>query len=514
MTEPVYPADKWDYSPSEDYPEYRCEEIAPERNEVYERLRDGFFRMGLDAAHFGTRDWNPLGDLIRPGQTVLVKPNLVMHENPAGGLFPLVTHPSLIRAVLDYVYLALQGTGRVIVGDAPVQSCDFDRLLRDGGYDRLTAFYRRLGKELKFYDFRNTIVERTADGVLIPKENRNGGFGCRVISLNENSCFAALPEDEQQKLRITNYPAEKLLSHHHGKVHEYLVTEALLQADVVINMPKPKAHRKAGVTGALKNMVGINASKEYLPHHRIGSAEEGGDEYLKKDPLKAAQTRLQERIDRANDSGDFKTVRKLQKESVLLYQLRKVTGSARSPEGCFSEGSWYGNRTIDKTIQDLQQIVFYADKEGVLRPGKAQRRMLVIADMVICGQKEGPLLPESWPLGGILMGEEPAATDRVILKLFGLPEERFPSVTEADKASATEIGKATDTAADIPSDGESSIAYHVPAAGISLVSNREEYCFASYEELPVAGQSNTLSSGWECVKDEFAQKHKSQSGEA
>ena len=42
-----------------------------------------------------------------------------------------------------------------------------------------------------------------------------------------------------------------------GTVQEYCISEACLEADVIINLPKPKTHRKAGFTGALKNMIGV-----------------------------------------------------------------------------------------------------------------------------------------------------------------------------------------------------------------------------------------------------------------
>ncbi|SFB14008.1 DUF362 domain-containing protein [Selenomonas ruminantium] len=48
-------------------------------------------------------------------------------------------------------------------------------------------------------------------------------------------------------------------------IHNYNVSEVVLEADVVISLPKPKTHRFGGVTAALKNMVGINANKECLP---------------------------------------------------------------------------------------------------------------------------------------------------------------------------------------------------------------------------------------------------------
>jgi hypothetical protein len=34
-----------------------------------------------------------------------------------------------------------------------------------------------------------------------------------------------------------------------------------------------------GMTCALKNLVGINANKNWLPHHTEGTPEQGGDQF-------------------------------------------------------------------------------------------------------------------------------------------------------------------------------------------------------------------------------------------
>jgi hypothetical protein len=69
------------------------------------------------------------GRVIPEGARVLIKPNFVLHENQGGfGLAPLVTHPALVRVVTEAALRA--GAGEVIVGDAPVQGCDFAQLLR------------------------------------------------------------------------------------------------------------------------------------------------------------------------------------------------------------------------------------------------------------------------------------------------------------------------------------------------------------------------------------------------
>ncbi|OUO79404.1 hypothetical protein B5F53_07930 [Blautia sp. An249] len=76
--------------------------------------------------HYGKSNWDPLGEIVHPGDTVLIKPNLVIHKNLSGGVNCLTTHPSIIRAVLDYVLIALKNKGCVILRDVPVQSCDFE----------------------------------------------------------------------------------------------------------------------------------------------------------------------------------------------------------------------------------------------------------------------------------------------------------------------------------------------------------------------------------------------------
>src|SRR5690606_33124450 len=67
------------------------------------------------------------GAAIPRGARVLVKPNWVLHENHGPwGVEPLITHPSLVRAVVDAALRT--DAARVVVGDAPVQGCDFDAL--------------------------------------------------------------------------------------------------------------------------------------------------------------------------------------------------------------------------------------------------------------------------------------------------------------------------------------------------------------------------------------------------
>ena len=74
--------------------------------------------------------------------------------------------------------------------------------------------------------------------------------------------------------------------------HRYLIAREIIEADLVINLPKLKSHKKSCVTGALKNLIGINGNKEFLPHHRKGGSESGGDCYEGGSSLKLAAENL------------------------------------------------------------------------------------------------------------------------------------------------------------------------------------------------------------------------------
>jgi len=108
--------------------------MGGERNISYALFRQVMCELEMDIDHFSSSDWNPLGETIRPGQKVLIKPNLVRHVHLGGGDYEaVVTHGSLVRCVLDYVALALKDQGEITVGDAPLQGADFCELVERTG---------------------------------------------------------------------------------------------------------------------------------------------------------------------------------------------------------------------------------------------------------------------------------------------------------------------------------------------------------------------------------------------
>ena len=233
--------------PDENYSELNIKyEKISKNNKVFKMIRESFYMLGLDKENYNTENWNPLGEkVIKPGDTVLIKPNMVLDKNQNGeGEECLYTNPSLVAAVINYVWIALNKKGKIIVADAPVQACNFKNLIKTSGYEKMINFFKDNGVNIELKDFRG-LITHFENGEMIQEIVEENGI---VVDLKEESEHAKLQNKDMNKLRITNYNPDELLTHHNEKKHEYFIAKDVLEADVIINMPKPKAHRKAGVT--------------------------------------------------------------------------------------------------------------------------------------------------------------------------------------------------------------------------------------------------------------------------
>lgn len=418
------------FRPSKAYPEYPFDksELSDKNNNTYDSVRKAIALLRLDEQNFNTEKWNPFKDLIKKGDTVLIKPNLVMdvNLNSDGGTDCMYTQPDVVAPVIDYCVIALKGTGKIIIGDAPMQECDFGHLVESSGYKDLIEYYKSKNIDIQIVDFRE-LKSKVENGVRISSiDNLKSG---KVINLGNDSDFYGIGEQKSSQFRITNYDPRIMQIHHTDKKHEYYVSDYVLMADVIINMPKPKSHRKAGVTISLKNMVGINVRKEYLPHHTKGSIQENGDEYLDKCYLHRIRSNLYDYKNILESKRQYFSARLLGKFILIITIVLKMFHINKV---MYSEGSWYGNNTISKTIADLNKILYYCDKTGVMQ-NKVQRKILIVADMIICGEKEGPVLPSKKEVGIIAIGDNPVAFDMVIATIMGFDYNKIPTIKNAQE---------------------------------------------------------------------------------
>lgn len=395
----------------------------------YERA-DGPVRLALRRlwSAWGRPPDNPFAEWVGPGGTVVIKPNWVMDYNPLGhSIESLVTHTSLIRHVLYGCAAAMQGTGTVIIGDCPLQGCDFAALLR---LNRMTDLSGRMerqfpGLKLEVQDWRVTMLPwrgRSAGCLVSPQMTREEGDLTRLpeydlVNVARNSFLEEIA-DYARDFRVTMYKPSLMLAHHQPGRHEYLVAKCARNADLLINLPKLKTHMKTGLTGALKNLVGINGLKEFLPHHLKGAYFDGGDCYCAGNVF----SRWAERwYDGWWEAYAGMSVPKRIACAVghrLLRAAALATGASR-----ISAGSWSGNETLWRTILDLNHLLYFGEK--------TPKQVITVVDGIVAGEGEGPLRSSPKAAGLLIAGENPACIDGVLARLMGYNLSRIPMVYHA-----------------------------------------------------------------------------------
>ena len=389
---------------------------------VVRAAEPGDYRQALDQlfARMDLPKVNPLGGILRRGQRVVIKPNLVFHRHYRGGsLDALITAPGLIRAVCDRVFEAVGREGEVTLGDAPLQSCDWDRLVAQTGLIDWPDEYARQGYWLTLADFRKFASTDLRGFKHSPVERPGDPAGYRAVNLGSDSLHAGR---DWRRYRVTNYDPAAMTSHHNSATHEYLISGSVLAADALISLPKLKTHRKSGLTCAMKNLIGINGSKDWLPHHTAGGTAEGGDEFPGRPAWKKLASWIVSKEETAPGLGSKAALNAARK---IVYKTGSVlTGDARW------EGSWHGNDTLWRTIVDLNRIAYYGDKKGVLRD-QPQRTILTIVDALIAGEGEGPMAPDPVELGCLVGGLNPVSVEVAATRLAGWPEARLRHIAGA-----------------------------------------------------------------------------------
>lgn len=384
------------FNTATEYPEGLNLDIASDKN-IYDSFRTLLYEMGLDKKNYGKPTWNPFSEFIKLNDKVVIKPNLVNHINGIleNGTDCLITNFSILRPIIDYTIIALKGTGSIIVGDAPVQGCIFEEVTKLYGLKDAIKIYNSNGYNIKLKDFR---------------KNDNLNVECILVNLGADSSLVDV-DKYAKKYAITNYNLKEMHKHHSKGKHEYLIAKDVLEADVLINVPKPKSHRKAGMTACMKNFVGINAKKEYLPHHRNGSIAFNGDEYPEKSVIKKMWSITKNYT--------------YTKNKIIMFFLKLLDfAQLVLKKNRYKEGSWYGNDTIWRTILDINKIVLYADKNGKIT-NKKQRTIFNVADMIICGEKEGPLLPSPKKVGYLIASFNQLNMDKTISNIMGFDENKI-----------------------------------------------------------------------------------------
>ncbi len=195
-------------------PEYKLQE-AVALEQVGAGHTDAEIRAGLENL---IENLGGLGRFIQPGQTAVIKPNLVSEHGLKEGVKNggVTTDCGVIKGMID---LLQPVAGKIIIAEgSSINRSETARMFAHYGLDRLAAAY---------------------------------GGQVALVDLNSDACRAvAIPDGRRQATRE--------------------IPRTLLEADLVINMPVLKLHFAAGASLAIKNLQGAIPPIEKYKVHFFG----------------------------------------------------------------------------------------------------------------------------------------------------------------------------------------------------------------------------------------------------
>lgn len=317
---------------------------------------------------------NPLGSIVHPGDKVFIKPNWVASRWRAScphkdTLYCVITHPSVIEAVADYVAEALQGQGEIIIGDNPSIDADFHELM---DFIEIEKIKNKYDVPVSILDLRPLVCDDLKNyGKKYLMISQPGDPSGKVeVNLGKDSLLYGL---DPSRFRGVFDERDETVASHTGETQLYTYARSLYDADVYISIPKLKTHQKVGATLNLKGLVGTISNKNQLVHWQVGYPEIHGDEYPNK-------------------------------EAYEVGQRAKVK----------HRGAWPGNDTIWRMVGDLYKCM-----------KKKERRYFTVIDGIVAGEGQGPFCPTSKNANTLIAGEDLLATDIVAVRYMGFNPEKI-----------------------------------------------------------------------------------------
>lgn len=387
------------FDPPELYPEYPFEgDDSNPDNKIYPAVRRLLYELGLDKENFGSKYWNPLGKIIKPGDKVLIKPNFVIDTkfSEERNFESAVTHGSVIRPLIDYAFIATEGKGEIIIADGPIDITDFEDVVMSNGCREIVE---HLSKEhnvkVSLLDLRERYLRRVFSFRIFSFEiglwkwAKNGKFpGYIVVDIGKHSKFYNFRWNTMLRSTQLMTDNSEPAKHHQNGKHEYGISKIVLEADVIINVPKLKTHKKTGNTLSLKNMIGVAVPRNWLPHHSYF------DEYPKSMSFYKKIIKFLWSLPWIKNYGGI--------------LVRKVKGGINIP----IKGSHPENDTLWRSIIDINKILIYADKNGIISNNRI-RKTLIIIDGIISGEGDAPLSPKPKKTSILIAGLDPVSVDLI-----------------------------------------------------------------------------------------------------
>jgi hypothetical protein len=188
-----------------------------------------------------------------------------------------------------------------------------------------------------------------------------------------------------------------------------------------------KTHKKVGVTLCLKNLVGINTGRNWLPHYTDGNPTTGGDQF----PVASVKSMSERWGIRRFQQLTLRSPRFF----APLFRMAKIIATPiwGHTEEIIRSGNWYGNDTAWRMVHDINRCLLYSD--GDKFPLSCPKRYFAVVDGVIAGDGNGPATPDRYEAGVLIAGFNPVAVDCVTARLMGFDPMKIAMLCEAFEPS-------------------------------------------------------------------------------
>ena len=188
---------------------------------------ENMVRRAIELA--GGFDW-----VIKPGDMVLLKPNIVDPEPPGSGE---VTDVRVIKALIKIIDDIDPGNIEIVVGEGSPRPMDYEMKFQSKfGSPQWEKLWDKAG-------YQDLLIDPYLQGINFRLSNLNG----------------SPPEDPWQDLVLVDVPGGGEALPQGGR---YFIHKDVLNADVYITVPVMKIHT-TGITVALKNQIGLAPSTRY-----------------------------------------------------------------------------------------------------------------------------------------------------------------------------------------------------------------------------------------------------------
>jgi uncharacterized protein (DUF362 family) len=388
---------------------------------------------------------------------ILLKPNWVLHEtDPAVPIKALVTDARVIEATADACLQLFPDAESILIGDCPLQYANWPLLCDQSG---LTPVIERFNKafpgKVSFRDLRKEVFLQTKEKFMVRAEAVNGDpAGYREVSLGKRSHLEPISA-QADRFAVNDYSASVTSSNHRRGTHHYFVSQSVLDADLIINLPKWKTHAKSGITCALKNLVGVNGDKAYLPHFRRGAPKWDGDEYRDEGRwLYWTQTTLREKLQKRSRMA-YAALKPGWELIKKLYRIEtRLDDPAAHPKNFYvAGGAWHGNDTIWRMIYDLNLVIQCTDNQGVLHH-EPRRHYFCIVDGFVSGEGNGPLQALPRETNWLICGSDPFAIDAALCHFMGFDAEKVPIIAQRRQYAGLNWGQFELSELEVEMDGK------------------------------------------------------------